>query len=207
MAKTTLNLEIEYDPQKTDPDGLVHAMDQLLETALSTPGILDHYGNPAVGQISVVEEPAAVTRPKIVLNIFGGVLQDVFASEPASILLVDWDTEGSSFTDNNIVELPDVGGSTKLASVAECFVQSLTRLAGTEAEAALKAAGMAKWYQPAAQPVDCRRSATRRWVLYSINTATLLTNRLYDSYDQAAEDANQADDILVLPLAFEEFHA
>ena len=31
--------------------------------------------------------------------------------------------------------------------------------------------------------------------------------RTYDSYDEAAEDANQVDDILVLPLVFEELHA
>ena len=33
---------------------------------------------------------------------------------------------------------------------------------------------------------------------------TLLTTHTYGSYDEAAEDANQVDDILVLLLAFEE---
>ena len=33
--KTTLTVEVEYDPRKTDPDGLASAMDRLLETALS----------------------------------------------------------------------------------------------------------------------------------------------------------------------------
>jgi hypothetical protein len=47
--KTTLTVEIEYDPQKTDPEGLACAMDRLLETALSTADILDDYGNPTVG--------------------------------------------------------------------------------------------------------------------------------------------------------------
>ena len=51
--KTTLTVEIEYDSQKTDPEGLACAMDRLLETALSTPGILDEYGNPAVGEFLV----------------------------------------------------------------------------------------------------------------------------------------------------------
>jgi hypothetical protein len=41
--KTTLTVEIEYDPKMTDPEGLACAMDRLLETALSTPGIFDEY--------------------------------------------------------------------------------------------------------------------------------------------------------------------
>ena len=44
-------------------------------------------------------------------------------------------------------------------------------------------------------------------MLYSIDTNMLLTTRAYDSYDEAVEDANQVNDILVLPLTFEELHA
>ena len=51
--KTTLTVEIEYDPAMTDPDGLACAMDRLLETALSTPDIFDEYGNPKVGEFFV----------------------------------------------------------------------------------------------------------------------------------------------------------
>jgi hypothetical protein len=47
---------------------------------------------------------------------------------------------------------------------------------------------------------------TRRWILYCIDSDMLLTTRTYDSYDEAAEDANQVDDVLVLPLVFEEVH-
>ena len=36
--KTTLTVEVEYNPRKTDPEGLACAMDRLLETALSIPG-------------------------------------------------------------------------------------------------------------------------------------------------------------------------
>ena len=55
------------------------------------------------------------------------------------------------------------------------------------------------------QPAD--RTVARRWVLYSIDTNALLTTRTYDSYEEAVEDANQVDDILVLPLVFKELHA
>ena len=56
--KTTLTVEIEYNPRKTDPEGLACAMDRLLETALSTPDIMDEYGNPTVGEFFVAKETA-----------------------------------------------------------------------------------------------------------------------------------------------------
>ena len=40
--------------QATDPEGLAGAMDRLLETALSTPDILDEYANPKFGEFLVV---------------------------------------------------------------------------------------------------------------------------------------------------------
>jgi hypothetical protein len=51
--KTTLTVELEYDPAKTDPEGLACAMDRLLETALSTPDILEEYGNPKIREFFV----------------------------------------------------------------------------------------------------------------------------------------------------------
>jgi hypothetical protein len=195
--KTTLTVEIEYDPAMTDGEGLACAMDRLMETILSTPGILEDYGNPKVGEFFVAKETAA---PKVVLNISGGVLQDVFSSDPAiSIVACDWDTEGCSPSDMGIVEVPADRGR-QLANVAEYPVTPLSDLEGTETEAALKAAGLGLM-----QAGD--RTVARRWVLYSIDTNSLLTTRTYDSYDEAADDANQVDDILVLPLVFEEIHA
>lgn len=46
----TLTIEIEFDPSITDADAVGVAVDSLLETAMSTPGILDEYGNPSIGQ-------------------------------------------------------------------------------------------------------------------------------------------------------------
>lgn len=40
----------------------------------------------------------------------------------------------------------------------------------------------------------------RRWVLYSFETDSLLTTQAYDNYQDALDDAAQADDVLVLPL-------
>jgi hypothetical protein len=192
--KTTLTVEIDYDSEMTDPESLACAMDQLMETILSTPGILSEYGEPTVGEFFIAKEA------KVVLNISGGVLQDVFSSDPAiSVVVCDWDTEGCSPSDMGIVEVPADRG-TQLANVAEYPVLPLTDLVGTETEAALKAAGL-----ELTQAVN--RTVARRWVLFSIDTNSLLTTRTYDSYDEAAEDANQVDDVLVLPLVFEELHA
>ena len=51
--KTILFVEVEYDPAATDPEGLACAMDRLLETVLSTPGIMDEYKNPKMGEFLV----------------------------------------------------------------------------------------------------------------------------------------------------------
>lgn len=46
LRTVTLHLNVEYDPEKTHPEGLCSAYDRLLDTAKSTPDILDEYGNP-----------------------------------------------------------------------------------------------------------------------------------------------------------------
>jgi hypothetical protein len=141
--KTTLTVEVEYNPAMTDPEGLACAMDRLLETVLSTPGIMDEYGNPRVGEFFVAKQTTAASRPKIVLNVSGGVLQDVFGSDPATaVAVVDWDTEGCDSSEDGIVEVPNGQGGTQLAVVVKHPVYPLEELAGTETEAALQAAGL-----------------------------------------------------------------
>ena len=48
--KTTLTVDIDYNPEKTHPEGLASAMDRLMEMALSTPGIMEEYGDPRIGE-------------------------------------------------------------------------------------------------------------------------------------------------------------
>jgi hypothetical protein len=62
-----LTLEIEYDASLTDPESLAMAMNGLLETACSTPGILDDCGNPTLGHFLVAERsPPAPTDTELV---------------------------------------------------------------------------------------------------------------------------------------------
>ena len=44
------------------------------------------------------------------------------------------------------------------------------------------------------------RTDARRWVLYDLDTDTLLSTATYDSYEAAAEQASQVNDVLILPL-------
>ena len=96
-GKNNSDLDIEYDPELTDPEGLASAMDRLMETVLSTPGIMDEYGQLRVGEFFVAGAAgdSPKPRPTVVVSIAGGVLQEAYSSEPAvRLLLVDWDTEG-----------------------------------------------------------------------------------------------------------------
>ena len=118
MAKTTLICDIEYDPSLTDPDGLASAMDRLMETARSTPGIMAEYGDPTVGEFLIVDE--------------------------------------------NIAEL----GSTIVADIHDS-------------------------------------GARRRWVIYDLDADCLLNTRTYDSYQDAADDASQVNDVLILQVVIQ----
>ena len=46
----TFTVFVSYDNDYTDPDSLVSALDRLMETALSTPGIMEEYGPVDVGE-------------------------------------------------------------------------------------------------------------------------------------------------------------
>lgn len=63
MAVVNLAVSVEYDGDATDSDSLCGALDTLLETALSTPGILDEYGPVKVGSF-VIADVAEYTVPQ-----------------------------------------------------------------------------------------------------------------------------------------------
>lgn len=61
-AKATFTVEVAFDPEVTDPESSATALDRLMETALSTPDILDEYGSPDVGEFFVLNEPKEVAE-------------------------------------------------------------------------------------------------------------------------------------------------
>ena len=52
-ARTRLTVEVDYNPEVTDPESIAAAADRLMETACSKPGILDDYGHPTFGEFFV----------------------------------------------------------------------------------------------------------------------------------------------------------
>jgi hypothetical protein len=66
MTKTTrLYVDVDYNPEVTDPEGLSNALDTLMETAMSTPGILDEYDDPQVGAFYILKTPMVVKMSEI----------------------------------------------------------------------------------------------------------------------------------------------
>jgi hypothetical protein len=59
----TFIIKVDYDDRSTDPDALGEALDRLMETALSTPGILDDYGQVEVGKFEIPLDNDVVNRP------------------------------------------------------------------------------------------------------------------------------------------------
>ena len=60
MAKReiVLTVPVTFDDAITDSDSVAAALDRMMETALSTPGILDEYGPVDVGEFLVAQDPA-----------------------------------------------------------------------------------------------------------------------------------------------------
>ena len=80
---------------------------------------------------------------RIVLNVHGGVVQELYCSDPdADVRLVDWDVEESDPDAPGIVEIDTGGDRTQFAYVGALPAHPLTDLAGTDVEQAIQAAGL-----------------------------------------------------------------
>ena len=79
--------------------------------------------------------------PSIVLNVHGGIVQDVFASDPdVEVTLVDWDVDGSDAAHPNVVAITDSLGRTRRAYVSPLAVEPLAELIGSDVETAIEVA-------------------------------------------------------------------
>jgi hypothetical protein len=61
MAHAKLTIEVDFDPNKTDSEGLATAFDGLLKTAMCIPGVMDEYGKVKVSKDGFLslEEPSS----------------------------------------------------------------------------------------------------------------------------------------------------
>ncbi len=74
---------------------------------------------------------------QVVINVHGGLVQEVFASEPlAELVVVDWDVMPG---DHQAIEV-EIGQRHLQASVQHPMVQPLGHLAGSDVEAVIEAA-------------------------------------------------------------------
>ena len=56
--KTKLSIEVEFDGNQTDAESLATAADTLLQTALSTAGVLNEFGTPQFGDFFIEQQVA-----------------------------------------------------------------------------------------------------------------------------------------------------
>jgi len=56
MKTAIVSFEVEYDEDQTDSDAVTCALEVVMETGLSTPGILEEYGPVKVGSFTVRDE-------------------------------------------------------------------------------------------------------------------------------------------------------
>ena len=197
MAKTTLTVDIDYDPDVTDPEALASAAHRLIKTALSTPGIMEEYGDPHFGEFFVAKADGSRPKPgpNVVVEIAGGVLQEAYSSDPAvQLVLVDWDTGNCTPDDKmGVFAIAGKDGGSQLVLVTEFPTVPIDQLCEDTSQA-LERAGVA--YKPDEKP-----EGRRRWVLYDLDGDTLLGTRVYNEHAEAVEDAAQVNDVLVVPLA------
>ena len=74
---------------------------------------------------------------QVVINVHGGLVQEVFASEPLSeLVVVDWDVAPD---DHQTVEV-QIGQRHLRASVQNPIIQPIGHLAGSDVEAVIDAA-------------------------------------------------------------------
>ncbi len=137
--------------------------------------------------------------PKIVLNVSGGVVQEVFGSpSDAEIVCVDWDTEGCDPARDGTFEIVNDNGRTQQAAVIQHHVFPLEELSGMDVGKALEKAGLGQWLK------EPPKIETGRYILYDFDADDLATTNVYDDHAEAVEDASQLDNVIVMPLVFEQ---
>jgi hypothetical protein len=99
------------------------------------------YPAPFRSQISTnKKEDQHLNNPQVVICVSGGVIQEIFASDrDTGIVVVDWDSQVHDRNDPHVVCIR-VGGRPRYVKVADFPPQPLAELAGTDADRAVEAA-------------------------------------------------------------------
>lgn len=121
---------------------------------------------------------------RIVLNLLGGVVRDIFSSNrEVEITVVDWNTEGCEADAIETVEVRCGDGKRRRAIVTCRAPYRLKDLAGTDVAAALQEAGVG---------IDTSKRATQDdsgvFALYDLDRGELVTTEVFCSYREAADE-------------------
>ena len=86
-------------------------------------------------------------EPQLVINVYGGLVQDVFSTIPnLRVVVVDWDSADCNAGEPGVVCVT-CDGRAYLAWVANIATRPIESLPGTDVARALQAAGL--WRPPA----------------------------------------------------------
>lgn len=124
-----------------------------------------------------------MAKTRIVINIYGGSIQEVFSADrDVEIAVVNWDT-GDVDPSTETVEIRCSDGQRRHALVTCRAPYRLENLAGTDAAAALKEACV---------EIDTNRPSPRDdtglFALYDLNSGQLLSKAVFCSYSEAEDE-------------------
>jgi len=145
MQTAFLSIPVEFDPAQADAEGIANAADTLLATALSTPGVLDDYGNPRFGSF-VISTQSAICK-----------------------------------------------------GIAMRFGQRVRKLARGLFSSSFCGKCMGLFRRRSRRDV----TTTAKYLLYDFDAGEMATTTVYDTQDEAKEDAAEFDNVIVIPLIFE----
>jgi len=181
--KTYLTLEVDYDPSVTDPEGLAAAMDRLLETALSTRGILSEYGDPVFGEFLVAQQdphgPSAT-----ISDIPGGDVSE----GPKDGRPTPADTAGNKEQALRQV----VQDLLKCQELNQDELEKRTRWVIDNARGLLEDVP-----QEIASPQD---AGARRYILYDFDANELVGGNVYPTYEEALDDGFELNNVIVIAV-------
>lgn len=120
----------------------------------------------------------------VVVNVWGGVVQDVFSSQAGlQVIVVDWDAEGVVSTSARVVQIVDSDGDPMRAAVTSREPSALDVIAGSEIETAIRAAGISPKISRHAPREDAGLFA-----LYDLDGGELVSTAVFCSAGEAADE-------------------
>ena len=189
--KAFLTLEVDYDPEVTDPEALANACDRLWKTALSRPDILDEFGNPRFGEF-LVSEPLP---QQFVIEVQRGRVSAVYSNDlSAEAILIDWDVDGVE--EQRLVEVARPDSPPIRAAVSTYPVSLMGELIESDTETVIREAGLGAVID-ATMPLSKRSLC---FLLYDFDADELASTRVYYDRQTAAEDAEALDNVHVVAL-------